>query len=41
MNVELPAVQWNELWLPLRPYATNRLQEGIRREQRPVATTRR
>ncbi|WP_327378946.1 replication initiation protein (plasmid) [Streptomyces sp. NBC_01216] len=41
MNVELPGVQWNELWLPLRPYATNRLQEGIRREQRPVAMTRR
>ncbi|MFC8278274.1 replication initiation protein [Streptomyces sp. NPDC057271] len=41
MNVELPAEQWDELWLPLRPYATNRLQEGIRREQRPVAMTRR
>ncbi|MCX0247916.1 hypothetical protein, partial [Streptomyces drozdowiczii] len=41
MNGELPAGQWDELWLPLRPYATNRLQEGIRREQRPVAMTRR
>ncbi|MEV7899476.1 replication initiation protein [Streptomyces cyaneofuscatus] len=41
MNVELPGVQWDELWLPLRPYATNRLQEGIRRERRPVAMTRR
>ncbi|MCZ7430145.1 replication initiation protein [Streptomyces sp. WMMC1477] len=34
-------MQWDELWLPLRPYATNRLQEGIRRERRPVAMTRR
>ncbi|MFB6812398.1 replication initiation protein [Streptomyces sp. NPDC056387] len=41
MNMESPAEQWDELWLPLRPYATNRLQEGIRREQRPVAMTRR
>ncbi|MFF7038750.1 hypothetical protein [Streptomyces griseus] len=41
MNVELPGVQWDELWLPLRPYATNRLQDGIRRERRPVAMTRR
>ncbi|MEW1762298.1 replication initiation protein [Streptomyces cyaneofuscatus] len=41
MNVESPAVQWDELWLPLRPYAANRLQEGIRRERRPVAMTRR
>lgn len=41
MNVESPAVQWDELWLPLRPYATNRFQEGIRRERRPVAMTRR
>ncbi len=41
MNVELPGVQWDELWLPLRPYATNWLQEGIRRERRPVAMTRR
>lgn len=29
------------MWLPLRPYATNRFQEGIRRERRPVAMTRR
>ncbi|MFD0271065.1 replication initiation protein [Streptomyces sp. NPDC127106] len=41
MSAELPAGQWDELWLPLRPYATNRLQEGIRRERRPVAMTRR
>ncbi|MFD5110268.1 replication initiation protein [Streptomyces cinereoruber] len=41
MNMELPAEQWDELWLPLRPYATNRLQEGIWREPRPVAMTRR
>ncbi|MFI5808342.1 replication initiation protein [Streptomyces sp. NPDC051561] len=41
MSMELPVVQWDELWLPLRPYATNRLQEGIRRERRPVAMTRR
>ncbi|MFE5881538.1 replication initiation protein [Streptomyces hydrogenans] len=41
MRVELPAGQWDELWLPLRPYATNRFQEGIRRERRPVAMTRR
>lgn len=41
MNVELPGVQWDELWLPLRPYATNQLSEGIRRERRPVAMTRR
>ncbi|MFE7951463.1 replication initiation protein [Streptomyces sp. NPDC057426] len=41
MSTELPAEQWDELWLPLRPYATNRLHEGIRREQRPVAMTRR
>ncbi|MEU2179799.1 replication initiation protein [Streptomyces thermolilacinus] len=41
MDVELPGVQWDELWLPLRPYATNWLQEGIRRERRPVAMTRR
>ncbi len=41
MNVELPGVQWDELWLPLRPYATNWLHEGIRRERRPVAMTRR
>lgn len=41
MNGELPAAQWDELWLPLRPYATNRLQGGIRRERRPVAMTRR
>ncbi|MFI8164156.1 replication initiation protein [Streptomyces microflavus] len=41
MSAELPVAQWDELWLPLRPYATNRLQEGIRRERRPVAMTRR
>ncbi|MFF9922798.1 replication initiation protein [Streptomyces globisporus] len=41
MDVELPGVQWDELWLPLRPYATNQLREGIRRERRPVAMTRR
>ncbi|AZM57346.1 hypothetical protein DMA15_36310 [Streptomyces sp. WAC 01529] len=41
MSVELPVAQRDELWLPLRPYATNRLQEGIRRERRPVAMTRR
>lgn len=41
MSTELPAGQWDELWLPLRPYATNRFQEGIRRERRPVAMTRR
>ncbi|WP_031001250.1 replication initiation protein [Streptomyces sp. NRRL F-5630] len=41
MNVELPGVQWDELWLPLRPYATNWLHEGVRRERRPVAMTRR
>lgn len=41
MNVELPGVQWDELWLPLWPYATNQLSEGIRRERRPVAMTRR
>ncbi|MFJ2746247.1 replication initiation protein [Streptomyces sp. NPDC087440] len=41
MDVELPGVQWDELWLPLRPYATNWLHEGIRRERRPVAMTRR
>ncbi|MFF5931949.1 replication initiation protein [Streptomyces hydrogenans] len=39
--MELPAGQWDELWLPLRPYATNRFQEGIRRERWPVAMTRR
>ncbi|MFI5808948.1 replication initiation protein [Streptomyces sp. NPDC051561] len=41
MSMQMPAVQWDELWLPLRPYATNRLTEGIRRERRPVAMTRR
>ncbi|MFZ3573926.1 replication initiation protein [Streptomyces sp. BH097] len=41
MSTQMPLVQWDELWLPLRPYATNRLQEGIRRERRPVAMTRR
>ncbi|MCX4523587.1 replication initiation protein [Streptomyces anulatus] len=41
MSVELPVAQWDELWLPLRPYATNQLWEGIRRERRPVAMTRR
>ncbi|MFH9958939.1 replication initiation protein [Streptomyces roseolus] len=41
MSTEMPAEQWDELWLPLRPYAANRLHEGIRRERRPVAMTRR
>jgi hypothetical protein len=36
----LPLV-WEQIWLPLRPYATNQLEAGIRREQRPVAMTRR
>jgi hypothetical protein len=32
---------WEGLWLPRRPYASDLLAEGIRRESRPLAITRR
>jgi hypothetical protein len=32
---------WEGLWLPRRPYASDVLAEGIRRESRPLAITRR
>lgn len=32
-----PTGQWEQLWLPLRPYATDRLSDGIFRYRRPVA----